>query len=81
VPDELIAAAHDLLAARVSVVDPAEAQNFEDVFAERYDEWKRWQRIEWTHAGDGEVALMRAAGSYATPEAGCPGRCRNRCGT
>ncbi len=69
VPDDLISAAHDLLSARVSIVDPAEAENFEDVFEERYSEWKRWLRIEWTQAGDGEVALIRRAGSYATPAA------------
>jgi hypothetical protein len=69
VPDDLISAAHDLLSTRVSIVDPAEEENFEEVFEQRYGEWKRWQRIEWSHGGDGEVALIRPAGSYVTPEA------------
>lgn len=69
VPDDLLSAVHDLLSARVSIVDPAEAENFEEVFRKRYREWKRWQRIEWSRGGDGEVALMRPAGSYATPAA------------
>lgn len=69
VPDDLITAAGDLLAARVSSVDPAELENLEDVFQARYDEWRRWRRIEWSRATDGEIPLMRRAGSYATPEA------------
>lgn len=66
VPDDLIAAAEDLLSARVSIVDPAEVENLEEVFHARYSEWKRWRRIEWTHATDGEIPLIRPAGSYAT---------------
>lgn len=68
VPEGLIIAAGDLLTARVLVVDPAEADNLDRVFQARFSEWKRWQRIEWTHASDGEVPLMRPAGSYATRE-------------
>jgi len=66
VPDDLIAAAQDLLEARVAIVDPAELDNLEQVFQARYDEWKRWRRIEWSQAADGEIPLIRAAGSYAT---------------
>jgi hypothetical protein len=66
VPDDLIAAAQGLLEARVAIVDPAELDNLEQVFQERYDEWKRWRRIEWTQASDGEIPLIRPAGSYAT---------------
>jgi hypothetical protein len=66
VPDELIAAAEGLLAARVSVVDAAETENLEQVFGARYNEWRRWRRIEWTRASDGEIPLIRPAGSYAT---------------
>lgn len=69
VPDDLIAAAEDLFAARVRVVDPAELDNLEQVFHARYGEWKRWRRIEWTHAADGEIPLIRPAGSYATRSA------------
>jgi Helicase conserved C-terminal domain len=66
VPDDLIAAAEDLLATRVRVVDPAELDNLEQVFQARYGEWRRWRRIEWTLAADGEIPLIRPAGSYAT---------------
>lgn len=69
VPDDLITAAGDLLAARVSAVDPAELENLEEVFQARYDEWRRWRRIEWSRVSDGEIPLMRRAGSYATPDA------------
>ncbi len=66
VPDDLISSAEDLLSARVRVVDPAELENLEQVFETRYEEWKRWRRIEWTRAADGEIPLIRPAGSYAT---------------
>jgi Helicase conserved C-terminal domain len=66
VPDALIAAAQELLEARVAIVDPAELDNLEQVFQARYGEWKRWRRIEWTQASDGEIPLIRPAGSYAT---------------
>lgn len=66
VPDDLIQAAGDLLSARVSVVDPAEQENLEQVFDTRYDEWKRWRRIHWSGSGDGEIPLIRPAGSYTT---------------
>jgi hypothetical protein len=69
VPDDLINAAGDLFAARVRDVDPAELGNLEEVFDARYNEWKRWRRIEWSRASDGEIPLMRRAGSYASPEA------------
>jgi hypothetical protein len=69
VPDGLIVAAGNLLAARVSTVDPAELENLEDVFQARHDEWRRWRRIEWSRASGGEIPLMRRAGSYATPDA------------
>jgi hypothetical protein len=66
VPDDLILAAGDLLSARVSVVDPAERENLEQVFDARYSEWKRWRRIEWSRSADGEIPLIRPAGSYTT---------------
>ena len=66
VPEGLIEAAEEMLASRVAVVDPAERENLEAVFEARYSEWKRWRRIHWTHGGDGEVPLIRPAGSYAT---------------
>ena len=66
VPEDLIAAAGDLLSARVSIVDPAEVENLEQVFQARYSEWKRWRRIEWTQHAGGEIPLIRPAGSYAT---------------
>lgn len=66
VPEDLISAAEELLSTRVRVVDPAELENLELVFAARHDEWRRWRRIEWSRAGEGEVPLIRAAGSYAT---------------
>ncbi len=69
VPDDLITAAQNLFEARVRVVDPAEVDNLEDVFQARYSEWRRWRRIEWSRASDGEIPLMRRAGSYATPDA------------
>ncbi len=69
VPEELLAAAADLLSARVRVVDPAELENLEQVFEERHSEWQRWKRIAWSQAGDGEIPLIRPAGSYATREA------------
>jgi Helicase conserved C-terminal domain len=66
VPEDLISAAEELLSARVGIVDPAELENFEQVFSARHGEWQRWRRIEWSRAGDGEVPLIRAAGSYVT---------------
>ncbi len=66
VPDDLIEAAGDLLSARVAVVDPAEEENLQQVFDARYDEWKRWRRIHWSASGDGEIPLIRPAGSYTT---------------
>src|SRR5205823_6894158 len=66
VPEDLIADAEALLSARVSIVDPAELENLEQVFHARYSEWKRWRRIDWTQSADGEAPLIRGAGSYAT---------------
>jgi hypothetical protein len=66
VPEDLIDAAEELLSARVRIVDPAELGNLEDVFSSRHREWQRWRRIEWRRAGDGEVPLIRPAGSYVT---------------
>jgi hypothetical protein len=66
VPDDLISAAEELLLARVRIVDPAELENLGDVFQARYREWRRWRRIKWTQASDGEIPLIRPAGSYAT---------------
>jgi len=66
VPDALIAAAGDLLAARVRAVDPHEAENLSQVFQKRHAEWRRWKRIAWSNASGGEAPLIRAAGDYAT---------------
>jgi Helicase conserved C-terminal domain len=70
VPEELIEKAGELLEARVSVIDPAERESLEAVFAKRYDQWKRWERIHWTsHGAEGDIPLMRAAGAYASSTA------------
>jgi len=70
VPEELIDAAGELLEARVAVIDPAELDNLQAVFAKRYEQWKRWGRIHWTGQGaDGDIPLMRAAGGYASSTA------------
>lgn len=70
VPDDLIEAARELLVARVSVTDPAERENLEAVFEKRYEQWTRWGRIHWTGRGaEGDIPLMRAAGSYASSTA------------
>lgn len=70
VPDELIEAAAVLLEARVSIIDPAERDNLETVFARRYEQWTRWGRIHWTGKGaEGDIPLMRAAGAYASSTA------------
>jgi hypothetical protein len=70
VPDDLIEAARELLEARVSVIDPAERDNLEAVFERRHEQWTRWGRIHWTGRGaEGDIPLMRAAGSYASSTA------------
>ena len=66
IPEDLISAAEELLSARVRIVDPAELENFEQVFSSRHGEWRRWRRIAWSRAADGEVPLIRPAGSYVT---------------
>ncbi|MCA9646680.1 MAG: hypothetical protein KC492_38600, partial [Myxococcales bacterium] len=65
VPDSLLGAAHDLLAARVERVDPEELDRFEQKFAERLEQWRRWERVDWQDAGDGDIPLLRFSGEYA----------------
>lgn len=65
VPDELLNAARDLLAARVEKVDPDEAERFEEKFAQRVGQWTRWDRVDWVDQGDGDIPLLRFAGEYA----------------
>jgi hypothetical protein len=70
VPEDLIDAAGELLKARVAVVDPAEHVNLEAVFATRFDQWRRWERIHWSEKGSGgDIPLMRRAGAYTTATA------------
>lgn len=65
VPDDLLEAARDLLAARVREVDAEEAERFEEKFAQRLGEWKRWDRLDWVDQGDGDIPFLRFAGEYA----------------
>lgn len=69
-PEQLLATWHDLLLPRVRLVDPAEEETFEQVFARRALEWKTWKRSYWVAqpASDGEIPLLRMAGAYASPE-------------
>jgi hypothetical protein len=63
--DLLIPFKNDLIK-RINIVDPAEAQNFEQVFNKRAHEWERWERTKWEAKGDdNEIPLLRIAGSYA----------------
>jgi hypothetical protein len=67
-PEDLMDQLQDILMARVRVVDPAEEENFERVFAKRAAEWRRWQRTDWTERKDGDIPLLRVAGAYASRE-------------
>jgi hypothetical protein len=66
VPEDLLDSAFELLRARVEAVDPEEAERFEAKFAERVEQWRRWQRTDWMADWDSEdYGLLRFAGDYA----------------
>jgi len=68
VPEGLLEAAHELLRARVEVVDVSEAERFEQKFAQRLRQWRDWERTKWFASPDDEdIPLLRFAGAYATP--------------
>ena len=53
----------------LKAIDPLEVDNFEKVFDLRVKEWRKWQPVKWRAGyGDSDIPLLRAAGSYATPE-------------
>ncbi len=55
----------EILAARVRLIDPQEADNYEKVFGERVQEWKRWKRLRWEGDPASEnTPLLREAGAY-----------------
>jgi hypothetical protein len=68
-PSDLIAELKNILLPRVRAIDPLEVDNFEKVFDLRVKEWRKWQPVKWRAGyGDSDIPLLRAAGSYATPE-------------
>jgi hypothetical protein len=64
-PEELLEAARELLSTRVREVDAEEAARFEAKFAQRMEQWGRWDRVDWQDQGDGDIPLLRFAGEYA----------------
>jgi hypothetical protein len=69
-PEGLIDAAAELLTDRVERVDPGEAQHMEDVLAERVDEWRAWERTEWSATRwreTNQAPLLRRAGQWVPP--------------
>lgn len=71
-PAALIDDIKKLLLPRVETIDSAETANFERVFEERAEEWRRWQRTSWGQMSQYQVTqaipLLRPAGAYATAE-------------
>jgi hypothetical protein len=66
VPDQLIEAAHAVLRGRVERIDQEELERFEERFAQRVNQWHRWERTHWTSDGnDEDIPLLRFAGDYA----------------
>ena len=69
VPVEKLKRLRDMLEARVTLIDPNEAQALIAKFDQRMNEWKAWMRTEWdTRSAAGDVGLMTAAGSYLPSE-------------
>ena len=67
-PDNLIEDLKTILLPRVNAVDPAEVQNFEQVFDKRASEWKRWNRTVWTKKSADDDFLLRYAGDFEEAE-------------
>lgn len=68
-PSKLLEEIKAVLLPRVRAVDPQEEKNFLQVFEQKSREWKKWQPVKWTPShSDADIALLRVAGAYATPE-------------
>ncbi|MCZ6680772.1 MAG: helicase, partial [Candidatus Poribacteria bacterium] len=66
-PAHLVEELQKILLPRVEVVDLEERENFNRVFQERADEWRRWERTLWSGVPqDGDLPLLREAGKYAS---------------
>lgn len=69
IPAAKLAELETILKNRVMIVDPEEEQEFEEQFAARVDEWRRWERVVWnSFAQNKDLPLLRVAGAYCSPE-------------
>lgn len=68
-PEALIATLREIVLARVNLVDPEEQSNVQRVFDRRANEWRRWERLNWTvPPQDSEIPMLRMAGTYVSNE-------------
>lgn len=68
-PEGPLQHAVDVLRERLEVVDASELANFESEVTDRLRKWTYWERKYWDRAPEGEVPLLRHAGTYATASA------------
>jgi hypothetical protein len=65
VPEKLLAVAANILRERVELVDPLERGALEEVLRQRVEEWRAWQRRNWSDRSQ-DIPLLRRAGEYAS---------------
>jgi hypothetical protein len=63
-PDTAIQNLKRLLLPRVALVDPAELENFKQIFDKRASEWKRYECTAWDKKAKDTSFLLSRAGSY-----------------
>lgn len=71
VPDELISEAVQMLDDRVKLIDPDEAAQLERTADGRVQEWRHWERTDWTGSSwsaDGRAPLLRRADEWVPPD-------------
>jgi hypothetical protein len=68
-PAQLISQIREVLERRVLDVDPAERAELGRVLDRRLDEWKRWERTNWSgNTSANELPLLTEAGKYISRE-------------
>lgn len=71
VPDTLISDAARMLDDRVVLIDPDEAAQLERTTDTRIQEWRAWERTDWSGSSwstDGRAPLLRRADEWVPPE-------------
>ena len=67
-PENLIDHAVSVLRSRVELIDEEAVGSFNEMLAQRLNEWRNWGRSDWDSSREGSSPILRMAGEYAPDE-------------